>query len=390
MRYIVSAHFSYALLIWPFLLCANASCSSSAGVFPDSTEMVDSVPGFRASPQTFSPMGTFQLALEDLDADGDLDVVFSNMQTPSRVFLNDGQGYFHQTSQTLEYGLHGIAIGDLDMDGTPDLIFAGNRSDDLASRVYFNRGDGHFDASPVPLADGPDNAVGIGLYDIENDGDLDAIVHYISPARINILFLNDGSGAFDRTNTSYPPYSSFGDLNGDGYVDMIARETGVSFTTHLNDGAGSLPQSGAVSLPGLGYGSGLFEDIDNDGDQDFIYTSGETDDIPAGVLLNDGAGGMTESGQVLASVTLGRICAGDLDNDGWIDLIVTDLNVPPAIWMNDGQGRLTDSGTRLTAPNAVRSCEIGDLDGDGDNDVFIANYSQGSNEVWFNQFIPEG
>ncbi len=379
--------FLHTVCLLPLLLIAPVGCSSEDPDIVDPTVLPDSVSGFRSSQQAFSPMATYQLALADLDADGDLDVVFSNMDAASRVLLNDGQGYFQQTSQALHEGLHGIAIGDLDLDGSPDLIFAGNHSTNFASQVYFNRGQGLFDLSTSPLDDATSNAVGIGLYDIENDGDLDAIVHYIDPTRINILFLNDGAGEFSRTSTSYPTYSSFGDLNGDGFVDMVARDIGVGFTVHLNDGSGSMQQTGTVGLPGVGYGRGLFEDVDNDGDPDFLYTPGETDDIPSGVLLNNGAGGLTDGGQVLAPVTLGRPCAGDLDNDGWVDMVFTDMQNPPEIWMNDGQGHLVDSGVRLTDPS-LSSCEIGDLDDDGDMDIFIANYASGGNVVWFNQLIP--
>ena len=65
----------------------------------------------------------------------------------------------------------------------------------------------------------------------------------------------------------------------------------------------------------------------------------------------------------------------------------TDMQNPPEIWMNDGQGHLVDSGIRLTDPS-LSSCEIGDLDDDGDMDIFIANYASGGNVVWFNQLIP--
>ena len=96
------------------------------------------------------------------------------------------------------------------------------------------------------------------------------------------------------------------------------------------------------------------------------------------------------SGQALASVRAGRPCAGDLNNDGWVDLVFPEFERPPEIWMNDGQGQFLDSGIRLLGPNSLRSCEIGDLDGDGDEDIFIAAYSSERNVVWFNELIPGG
>lgn len=371
-------------------LSTQASCSPDGPGIAEPQETPDSVPGFRLGQQLFSPMFTYQVALADLDADGDMDAVLSNMQTPSKVLLNDGNGSFQQTSQAFEDGLHGIAIGDLDGDGTPDLIFGKNGNGYLGSPVFFNAGEGLFDSPPPRLDDSAMRAVGIEIHDIENDGDPDAIVHYISPTRGHALYLNDGTGVFSRTETTYPTYSSFGDLNGDGFVDMIARDLGTGFTVHLNDRDGNLVQSGAVPFPEIGYGRGLFEDVDRDGDLDFIYTPGELDDVPSGVLLNDGGGGMTMSGQALASVRLGNLCAGDLDNDGWADLIFTELERSPEIWMNDGHGQFVDSEIRLSGPNSIRSCQISDLDGDGDEDIFIAAYSSERSVVWFNELIPGG
>ena len=67
---------------------------------------------------------TFQVALGDLDSDGDLDAVFSNMHAESEVWLNGGSGRFTTSNQRLGSEAHGVGIGDLDGDGDLDIFIA--------------------------------------------------------------------------------------------------------------------------------------------------------------------------------------------------------------------------------------------------------------------------
>ncbi|OGU57036.1 MAG: hypothetical protein A2V66_05595 [Ignavibacteria bacterium RBG_13_36_8] len=67
------------------------------------------------STQTFTPSSTFQIALGDVDGDGDLDAVFANMGNYySQVWLNDGIGFFTNSGQLLTQQGHGIGMEDLD------------------------------------------------------------------------------------------------------------------------------------------------------------------------------------------------------------------------------------------------------------------------------------
>ena len=88
-----------------------------AVVGPGRVDAPTPIPALRKSEQVFEHAATNHIGLGDLDGDGDLDAVFSNMhQYGSRVYLNDGSGRFTATEQLLTQEAHGVDIGDLDAD----------------------------------------------------------------------------------------------------------------------------------------------------------------------------------------------------------------------------------------------------------------------------------
>lgn len=68
-----------------------------------------------------------------------------------------------------------------------------------------------------------------------------------------------------------------------------------------------------------------------------------------------------------------------------LDVFLNNFGLPSAVWLNDGKGNLFYSGIRLPGEWQNTGCPLGDLDGDGDLDVFIAAFGGGPNEIWFNE-----
>ncbi len=213
------------------------------------------------------------------------------------------------------------------------------------SQVLINDGKGYFADPGQKLAR---QTHGMGIADWDNDGDSDIVFvcagYRENDVIINLptkVYLNDGRGWFTESGVTLPKNSILGDLDGDGDHDAFAKIDGKGYGTLLNDGAGNFSQ----------------------------HWTGKDN-------------------QAIAKVRGMDITLGDLDGDGDLDAFVTngdrEKSYPASVWLNDGTGRFTDSGLRFQTDGETRGCSLGDLDGDGDLDIFVANFYNGCNEVWFN------
>jgi hypothetical protein len=248
----------------------------------------------------------------------------------------------------------------------------------------------------------------VAVADLDGDGDLDV---YLANAKNDIpprdtVWRNNGSGVFgwrgQRLEQGVSLSVAAGDLDGDGDLDILVIRNRRAEVL-LNDGTGLFsagPSTGwgvehAASAAALG-------DLDGDGDLDAFVSgccgvSGSADRryrAYTTVWLNDGAGRFTDSGQALGDLGSWAAALGDLDGDGDLDAFVANSasdrdaagaprqNEPNTVWLNDGAGRFSDSGQRLGAADTVAAA-LGDLDGDGDLDAFVGNV-RAADEVWLN------
>lgn len=352
---------------------------------------------FERSPQNFYPRCTNDASLGDIDGDGDLDVVCSNMtRNYSRVWFNDGAGRLTQSDQELTVQGHGVELADLDGDGDLDIFitcagFNDGRIDySEPTRIYLNDGRGFFHDSGQDLNDLELSGTGVALADVDRDGDLDAFVNYFQHE--NIIYLNDGNARFTKSDKTFPGAASIGDLDGDGDPDYFAKVAQKGYRTALNDGSGNFIDHWEMddSEVQRGGDAGL-ADIDGDGDLDAVVANGSwrVEAAPTKLLLNDGTGSFVDSGITLPAVKSAGMAFGDLNHDGRLDVVVTDFELPNQIWLGTEEGRLVDSGIRLSFGEMFRHICLGDLDGDGDLDIFFANFNLpgrgGPNEIWFNR-----
>lgn len=351
------------------------------------------------SPQLFGRTETFQVGLGDLDGDGDLDAVLANMgANDSQVWFNDGAGQFIDSGQRLTQQGHGVALGDLDGDGDLDLFMTcadyGSSSGGWSkkpSRVYLNDGRGTFQDSGQDIGDTELSGNGVNLIDLDGDGDLDVhVIYYEVGGMADKVYLNDGTGRFSDSGLALQEEEiAWGDLDADGDVDILAKGYGEGYRVLLNDGAGQFAVGWQMEDSQAMIGGLALADLDGDGDLDALLANGFRSEgsYPTRLLWNDGAGQFTDSGQELNETMAARFAVGDLDRDGDLDLFVSNCyHRPGEVWLNDGAGRLTDSGLRLQSPSRRLATwpSLGDLDGDGDLDVVEAGF-EGKAEVWLNE-----
>ncbi len=311
---------------------------------------------------------SLDVAVGDLDGDGDLDAFVANRNVGNRVWLND-RGVFTDSGQRLgDHASFGVALGDLDGDGDLDALVANLGQ---ANRVWVNDG-GSFTDSGQNL--GGQNSLDVALGDLDGDGDLDAFVANVLQG--NRVWTNEG-GVFSSgqvLGSSSSNAVSLGDVDADGDLDAFVANSYQANRVWLNDG-GQFTDSGQT-LGNHSSRSVSLGDVDADGDLDaFVANS-----YQSSRLWTNSSGVFTESGQSFLNDRSYGVSLGDLDADGDLDALVANFGSSNSVLLNDA-GVFTADGQPLGSA-ASSGIALGDLDLDGDLDAVVAN--SGQNRVWLN------
>ena len=332
-----------------------------------------------------------EVALVDVDGDGDLDLIStasgpSNDRKINRVYLNDGSGNFTDSGQTLGTNdTYGLAIGDVDGDGDVDIV-AGNANNGSAVLFYLNDGSGAFTLNAGATISGF-NTGELELLDLDNDGDLDLYVGGLNDP--NRVYLNDGSGNFSDTGQLLADEQTLGveagDIDGDGDIDVYETTGGGDINRFwFNDGSGTF--TAGPSLGSARAWNSALGDVDGDGDLDLI--EGRSNGASGSYLrLNDGSGSF-DAATALSSTEVYALQLADMDGDGDLDLVEGNYTGGNQVLLNDGSGNFSNTGQSLGS-GVTYGIAVGDVDGDGDLDVVDANYT-GPNQVWINSTVDLG
>jgi hypothetical protein len=389
------------------------------------------------------------LALLDYDLDGDLDLYLINgwrnegpeilERGRNYLYRNNGKGIFEDVTETSGTGDEGwgtgIAVGDFDRSGFPDLFVSNFGADTL----YVNRGDGKFEV----VEEGPSIegwSTGAVFFDADRDGDEDLYVGaYIDctleevlnaepeldwegikvmlgpfglEGKANHYFENVGQGGFEEATVEAGLedkglYYSFGviaaDLDGDLDLDLyIANDSNPNYL-YANDGTGRFQEvglwsgaavdSGGMAQAGMGLGAG---DLDDDGLLDVLVTNFNRDTSTLYWNLGD----MLFEDRTLAlglrELTYDPLSWGtalvDFDLDGGLELFIANGHIypqadrVPQVGTSFRQANLllvrrsdrfldvtASAGPGLAVRESSRGVAAGDLDGDGDPDLVVAN-----------------
>jgi hypothetical protein len=357
----------------------------------------DGAGGFADASSALPPGARFDVVtIADIDGDSDADIVAIRRQTypdPAllEVHVNDGSGSFATTSSVAAAFATTLATGDIDGDADSDLILAGS-----SSELWKNDGSGLFASTPAGL--GAVEGEAVALPDVDLDGDLDLVVGgtFYSAGR---MFLNDGSGSFSEV--AFPAVEgavrslAVLDREGDGDPDLVLGlgTTDVYYgfpvgNRLLENVGGAYTVSGALPKV-LSDGLPVFTgDLDGDGDADLVFQGGPSGFAgrfqPARVHLNDGSGTFVPvrgAEKVLLATDPNRlaprvVALGDLDGDA-----LPDVFTPQRVLVNGPPGVLTPLAPSLPglpldchpfSPSPVTDVALGDVDGDGDLDAYLA------------------
>ncbi|MDZ4755094.1 MAG: FG-GAP-like repeat-containing protein [Phycisphaerae bacterium] len=289
-----------------------------------------------------------------------------------------------------QYGC-GVALCDLDADGDEDMVCSGGQKSTLA--LFENDGTGHFvDRTATCGLGSPSKPSGIAAGDYDADGDLDlCITRWYAPL---LLFRNDGGLQFTdvtaAAGVALPGIAAgggaaWGDYDGDGWIDLsIANRTGGG-TTIKNRLFRNLGNGTFVDVaPSLGINSGFASfhagwcDLDRDGDLD-LYVS--NDKGTAGLSWNhlyrnngDGTFYDDAASNALISLDAMGVCFGDVSGDSRPDIYVA--NVPTGnVLLQAAAFNTYANVTSQAGVGAFATCWGGicfDPDHDGDTDLFVA------------------
>ncbi|NKI33634.1 hypothetical protein HFP89_00455 [Wenzhouxiangella sp. XN79A] len=397
------------------MISALAACAFSAVPLhvraqPASVSFVD-------SGQLLGDQVSNDVALGDIDGDGDLDAVVANTGFPtvgeSRLWINQGgsqggtAGQFVESAQ--DFGARNaraVALGDFDGDGDLDVFFAHENEGD---RIWFNQS-GVFTDSGQLL--GNELSQDVALGDLDGDGDLDAVVGTNNFNEADRTWFNQGgaqggaAGTFlagpllasDRTNAVV-----LLDADGDGDLDLMTAPGNPDNRLYINQGGAQAGTQGVLLDSGQTLGdrgtlSLAVGDLDGDGDLDVFAGNGVLG-APSRPWINQGgtqggiAGIFLAGGDVFGDENF-DVELGDVDGDSDLDLFLpkwrdAGLSRGNEVWLNDGSGGFTDTGLRLGTSRSFAAA-LGDLDGDGDLDAFVVNgasFTPQANRVWLNQQV---
>ncbi len=329
------------------------------------------------------------IAVADIDGDGreELFISRTNVSFPpikSLLFQQEDAPHFVDRSGELlnDVGAgRGAVFFDMDNDGDLDLFCGKSGS---RNRLYENRGNVFVDVTQsAGIADFARITTAVLALDIDNDGDLD--LYAVNSREKNELYINLGNGRFaleDRgvNDVSEPDVPSMGaaaaDFDGDGDVDIYIVKRNGANKLFINNGGRFSEGAAAAGLALDGSSnSALFADLDNDGDLDLLIGRGRSkyEAAPKLLLFENRGDGTFKLMETALAMDGYSVLAEDFDNDGDLDLLITQENDYASFYRNDG-GRFTfieGSGAEIHAGD-VRGAAALDFDDDGDLDVVAA------------------
>lgn len=318
-------------------------------------------------------------AMIDIDNDGDLDLVVVGY-TDIGWYENEGDEEFGSINMILEdvTGQYGIYPADVNADGYMD--FAA-RYDDGSDKIswFQNMGDGTFTENLITVTE----TSAYYFLDDDADGDFDLIFSHMYDG-IRRIPGNPG-GTFggetiidDATYNYYQCYHT--DFDNDGDQDLLfstqAPEIEMKYAENLGDGTYA---AAIVVLDGVAelVNQANFVDMDNDGDEDWILGTGFSEYYYLYYYENTGED-LAEPYD-LSELVAGQIIIGDMDNDGYDDIVGMSSKSYHMWIKNNGDGTFEES---VDFPmdiwadtgwlDALCSAHLHDLDGDGDLDVYGA------------------
>lgn len=367
---------------------------------------------------------TESLALGDIDRDGDLDLVAGNSppfdflsgyDPRSHVFFNNGSGGYGAPEPSFpaeSEEVRAVAVADLDADGDLEVLVGvyGGQShfvrpvfDETTAFWYFESG-----CPDYCFGGSSDATLSLATGDLDHDGDLDIVVGndgedavYFNdePVSLNLsagadsVHAGAGTDSLDAIDADFSGVShrfgggkttavALGDLNGDSYLDLVVGNMDGQNAAYLNDGTGRFGATSAalhfglvrdtraVALGDMNGDGALDAVVGNEGEQSTIY-------------LGDGSGKLGGTGRQIDFGTSAQrtraLALGDLNGDGALDIVVAGTLEPNVVFLSDGEDPPSFIRQRAFGHGGdtfSTSLALGDVNGDGTLDIVVGGQAE--------------
>ena len=379
----------------------------------------------------------------DFNNDGYLDLMLNTLANDtlhrSRLYFSSGPPNYTFTDVTNTHALGLVAAGleggstvercgvagDLNHDGYLDFI----RNSANRFELYLNNGpssgytfgqganqDPNFQLSTAGTGNNsPPNGIpngmnteGIGFFDYDNDGDLDIMIENhnwgIDIYRNEIIPSGTFSLTHVTTGTGFPlgldqtavdgDYASVTDFDDDGYIDIVARKRDMEDFWRNNGNGTFSPVNWVDQQADNGdKGAVALYDYDNDGDYDLLWTNNDVNQIWQQTGVGSGTFVGTNEPENSSGITLplagvDGAASGDIDNDGDIDLFLANDSGASFLFINTTppgsttlQFQLDNGGIDINGD--AEGATFVDFDRDGDLDLYV-NVNNRENQLWIN------
>ncbi len=251
-----------------------------------------------------------------------------------RLYRNRGGGRFEDVSAAAGIGAEkapalGVVVADFNRDGWSDVYVA---NDATPNHMWFNQQNGtfvneaFFSGAAVNMAGAPEASMGVAAGDFDNDGDEDLFMTHLT-GETNTLYVNDGKGWFEDRSIGAglggpsKAYTGFGaiwlDVDNDGWLDIFTANGEVNMLRAISNPADPFP---------LHQTNQLFVNRKADGFEEVTAQGGRA--------------------FTLSEVSRG-VASGDVDNDGDMDILLSNNSGPARLLINDEGNRAPWLGLRL-------------------------------------------
>ena len=353
--------------------------------------------------------GTYDADVSDIDNDGYPDILLANYyngttrQINSYVYWGSSSGFSATDRLSLPtVGALSAVVNDFDNDGYNDIAFANHHNDStyvVNSYVYWGSASGWStsDRTSLPTL----GALTVLTDDFDEDGydDLLYCNYYSGSTTTTSSYLYWGSSAgfatTDRTDlgTIGCRDTDVGDVNGDGWKDIVFSNytDGTYYTVNSYVYYGSAAGYSAAyrtALPTAGTLGAAVADLDLDGFDDVVfggYFGGAWTTTANSIIYWGSSLGMSSSvyDSIVTTRGIREPAVGDLDSDGWPDLVLarqydgSAWSTNSSVYWGSATGYSSSDRTLLATVGAV-AASVGDLDGDGYPEIAFSDYYNGS------------